>query len=195
MRDERLKELCYFEISKDVTREKVKEQLIPQLVEQQVKPLLQEKLSTKMLETEMLETEMAKVNVKVKEMQEKQAKTNQSFNKTADHYQMSLDRLDKEIQLHQKHLDEAEQQDYSEWNKHVAPSPDKKKDADVHANIYTLLRLSPLSRPQLGTIKSGRYSNRRERILKAFWSFLSLRSVLGPQGGQGPDPGPRVLDP
>ena len=62
----------------------------------------------------------------LKEMQEKQAKTNQSFNKTADHYQMSLERLDKEIQLHQKHLDEAEQQDYSEWNKHVAPSPDKK---------------------------------------------------------------------
>ena len=126
----------------------------------------------------------------LKEMQEKQAKTNQSFNKTADHYQMSLERLDKEIQLHQKHLDEAEQQDYSEWNKHVAPSPDKKGAEEPsfragavksHIKGKSLLELFHYyDQDDSGTVNKG--------------ELICILSDLGVLDGLSPDDASKALD-
>ena len=63
----------------------------------------------------------------LKEMQLKQASTNVNLSKQAKVFNMSLDRLDREIKMHQKHLDEIDEEDFSEWNKQIsADSPDGK---------------------------------------------------------------------
>ena len=64
----------------------------------------------------------------LKEMQLKQASTNKNLDKQAKVYNMSLDRLDREIKMHQRHLDEIDEEDFSEWNKQIPNSPDKPKN-------------------------------------------------------------------
>ncbi|MDB0053409.1 EF-hand domain-containing protein [bacterium] len=61
----------------------------------------------------------------LKEMQLKQASTNNNLTKQAEVYNMSLDRLDREIKMHQKHLDEIDEEDFSQWNKQQPNSPDR----------------------------------------------------------------------
>ena len=129
----------------------------------------------------------------LKEMQAKQAMTNQSFNKHADHYQMSLDRLDKEIKMHQKHLEEVEEGDFSEWNKHIAKTPEPAPDVGgdgflskggkvkSHVEGKSLLELFHYyDQDDSGTVNKG--------------ELICILSDLGVLDGLSPDDSAKALD-
>jgi Ca2+-binding EF-hand superfamily protein len=62
----------------------------------------------------------------IKDMKDKQAASAVRFNAQAERYMHSLSQLDKELEQHQRHLDDAERGrvNFSEWNEEIPPSPE-----------------------------------------------------------------------
>ena len=121
----------------------------------------------------------------LKEMQAKQAMTNQSFNKHADHYQMSLDRLDKEIKMHQKHLEEVEET--SQWNKHIAKTLEPAPDVGSDGFYRRVARSSRMSRANLCSGSSTTTTRMTAALSTRANSYAAPQPDLGVLDGLSPD--------